>query len=93
LDLGDRQRSATLLRARHAPIALVVEAWQARHPIDFGKAHLISGHSFFLPGFTQSLLRDIEPDVLAALETVRLAREGSQFNRDTKFPLRTFGQL
>lgn len=72
---------------------MVVEAWQARHPIDFGKAHLISGHSLFLPGFTQSLLRDIEPDVVAALEAVRLPWEGSLFNRDTQFPLRIFGQL
>ena len=54
---------------------MVVEAEQGGHPSDSGKAPLIAGHSFFLPGLTQTLLRDIEPDIVAAREAARLAQQ------------------
>lgn len=62
-------------RVRHAAIDMVVEAEQGGHPSDSGKAPLIAGHSFFLPGLTQTLLRDIEPDIVAAREAARLAQQ------------------
>ena len=54
---------------------MVVEAEQGGHPSDSGKAPLIAGHSIFLPGLTQTLLRDIEPDIVAAREAARLAQQ------------------